>query len=415
MRAEYGLNMGYQQAWRSRAKARESIAGKPIDSYSLLPSLIPFIVVAGTFLSSCSKGMLLSAVTQDGCGKYFPLAYSIVDSENNQSWEWFFHRMRDCFGTREELCIVSDIHDSISRPIKIAYPEAFHGICIYHLLNNVRGKFRKDSENIRIHFISAAKAYTEEKFRFHMTQLDNIDAGIRKYLTDVGFDKWARTESNHNRYCTMTSNIVESMNPVNKAARSLPVCALLAFLRATIQDWHHKYRTLAKSTTSILTRKADENLKKNYIASLPLKVVPLNDFDHDVHDMAIIYTVNIEKKTCTCRRFQLDGIPCIHVVAVFRFLKCDPIQYCSTYFLNETMTKTYSQTIYSIGIPSSWTVPEFVKEINILPLKEKPKAGRPKKTRYKSYREKLSTNTCSKCKKNGHNKKTCIAGAIIFH
>ncbi|XP_050229212.1 uncharacterized protein LOC126678351 [Mercurialis annua] len=233
--------------------------------------------------------------------------------------------MRDCFGTREELCIVSDRHDSISRAIKIVYPEAFHGICIYHLLNNVRGKFRKDSENIRIYFISAAKAYIVEKFKFHMTQLDNIDAGIRKYLTEVGFDKWARTEANHNRYCTMTSNIVESMNAVNTAARSLPVYALLEFLRATIQEWHHKYRTLAKSTTSILITKADKNLKKKYIASLPLKVVPLNDFDHDVHDMAIIYTVNIEKKIRMCRRFQLDGISCIHAVAVFRFLNCDPL------------------------------------------------------------------------------------------
>ncbi|XP_050214125.2 uncharacterized protein LOC126665383 [Mercurialis annua] len=137
MRDDHGIKMSYSKAYRSKVVAQEMVRGKPYDSFSLIPSYldmlvvanpgsfvklevkddnnflyvfmalnayikgwefcIPVIVVDGTFLTSAYGGMLLIACAQDGNGKIFPLAFSVVDSENDDSWEWFMRRIRDAF------------------------------------------------------------------------------------------------------------------------------------------------------------------------------------------------------------------------------------------------------------------------------------------------------------------------------
>ena len=50
----------------------------------------PIISVDETFLKCKFGGILLIASSQDGNNQIFPLAFAIVDSENDVSWTWFF-------------------------------------------------------------------------------------------------------------------------------------------------------------------------------------------------------------------------------------------------------------------------------------------------------------------------------------
>ena len=65
----------------------------------------PVISVDGTFLKNKYLGTLLLAAALDGDNHIFPLAIAIVDSENDNSWEWFFMRLKDAIGEREDLVI----------------------------------------------------------------------------------------------------------------------------------------------------------------------------------------------------------------------------------------------------------------------------------------------------------------------
>ncbi|KAK6152938.1 hypothetical protein DH2020_012577 [Rehmannia glutinosa] len=158
MKDEHGISLDYKKAWRSKGKSLEIIRGRPDESYQKLPAYLymleetnpgsiteivrkeddtflflfmainasikgwrhyrPVIVVDGTFLKASYGGTLLSACTQDGNGSIFPLAFSVVDSENDGSWVWFFTKIRQTFGLREGMCIVSDRHVSIETAIK---------------------------------------------------------------------------------------------------------------------------------------------------------------------------------------------------------------------------------------------------------------------------------------------------------
>ena len=110
-------------------------------------------MVDGTFLKGTYDGTLLSVTTQDTASKIFPLAFSIVDSENDASWEWFFTKIKKTFGYRQEMTIVSDRHESIEKVIRKIYPEVAHSFCMYHLLNNLKIATKKIQNASLIHFI----------------------------------------------------------------------------------------------------------------------------------------------------------------------------------------------------------------------------------------------------------------------
>ncbi|XP_070015034.1 uncharacterized protein [Nicotiana sylvestris] len=123
----YGMDLSYMQAWRSKEKAIQLLRRSPSESYKKMPTYLymleyaylgsvtrlhiegdgsflyafitiyasirgwvycrPTVVVDGSFLKSTYRGTILTASTQDAEGQILPVAYAIVDSENDASWE----------------------------------------------------------------------------------------------------------------------------------------------------------------------------------------------------------------------------------------------------------------------------------------------------------------------------------------
>ena len=49
----------------------------------------PVICIDGSFMKTFLGGCLLAAIGMDGNNQMFPIAWAIVEGENNDSWEWF--------------------------------------------------------------------------------------------------------------------------------------------------------------------------------------------------------------------------------------------------------------------------------------------------------------------------------------
>ncbi|XP_060182165.1 uncharacterized protein LOC132611814 [Lycium barbarum] len=166
MRSRYGLHIGYHKAWCSLQHTYNVIRGSPENNYTLLPQYLhmmklrnpgtvanikwtadnkfkyaffaygasiegwkhcrPVMMVDATFLKSKYQGVLMIAVAKDGNNSIFPLAFGIADSENNESYRWFFRHVKKVFDTRKDLSILSDRHASIATAIKELYPDTQH-------------------------------------------------------------------------------------------------------------------------------------------------------------------------------------------------------------------------------------------------------------------------------------------------
>ena len=174
----------------------------------------PNISVDGTFLKSKYGGTLLAASTIDGNNQIFPLAFSIVDSENDASWRWFFENIKNSLGDREDLVVISDRHLSIPKSVHNVFPNAEYCVCLQHLLKSLKLIY-KDPIIDKL-FFRCGKAYTLVDFETNMRWMESMYPSIRDYLSKVSFEKWARAYCTRKRYQMMTTNISESLNAVLK-------------------------------------------------------------------------------------------------------------------------------------------------------------------------------------------------------
>ncbi|XP_059289862.1 uncharacterized protein LOC132043375 [Lycium ferocissimum] len=126
---DLGMDVTYMVAWQAKEKAMKDLMGEPSDSYKK----VPIVVVDGSHLKTTYNGTFVSASTLDGAGNILPLAYGVIDSENDRSWMWFFERFREAYGVRDNMCIVSDRHESINKAVSRIYPNVPHYACIWHL------------------------------------------------------------------------------------------------------------------------------------------------------------------------------------------------------------------------------------------------------------------------------------------
>lgn len=68
------------------------------------------------------------------------------------------------------------------------------------------------------------------------------------------------------------------------------------------------------------------------------------EFDHN----GKTFVVDFEKKSCTCRKWDLTGIPCPHVMCCIAKEQRELTQYVDDCYTKETYLKAYSEVIHAM-------------------------------------------------------------------
>ncbi|XVF74176.1 hypothetical protein PTKIN_Ptkin13bG0039100 [Pterospermum kingtungense] len=97
------------------------------------------------------------------------------------------------------------------------------------------------------------------------------------------------------------------------------------------------------------------------------------------------FVVDLQARSCSCRRWDLTCIPCIHVVAAMFITKERPESYVDDCYNKETQLKIYSHFISPINGASQWKHVEN-QELILPPVIRRP-LGRPRKNRKKEADE----------------------------
>ncbi|KAE8803040.1 hypothetical protein D1007_21251 [Hordeum vulgare] len=187
----------------------------------------PVISIDGTFLTGQFKGTLLVAIASDANNRLMPLAFSLVDAENNVNWEWFLHILRTKVLPFESKELADDLQDCC---------QAF-----------------SDKRFARLYNALLAKKLDASGLEFL-----NRHIQLRP--------KWARAyDEDDRRYGQMTSNMAECFNRVLKGVRALPVMAIVQYTFDKLRAYFLKY---SQETDDQI---AGEN-KKKYMYQFPPKV-----------------------------------------------------------------------------------------------------------------------------------------------
>ncbi|XP_018453871.2 uncharacterized protein LOC108825020 [Raphanus sativus] len=346
------------------------------------------LVVDGTFLKSKYKGVLLVATALDGNSNLYPIAFAVVDSENDRSWDWFMRKLKVVVADERSLAFVSDRNGSLCKAIENVYPLSQHGICIHHLLNNVVSHFR--GRGLVGLIAKASKAYRGVDFQKRFQAVCNISPAIGKYLTDADVRKWARCQFPGFRYDLRTTNPAESINSALRSPREYPVIPLLDSIREMLTRWFFERRTVSRKHTKPLTVAMEKKIDRRINKGRTFLVQPVNEHRFLVRGDTIDCLVDLDRRTCSCGKYDLIKLPCRHAIKAGLTVGRTPSSLTDDMYTTTTWRTAYQETINPIGVPEdSWVVPDDVQNAAVLPPESRRGAGRRRKRRYETVEEKI--------------------------
>ena len=137
-------------------------------------------------------------------------------------------------------------------------------------------------------------------------------------------------------------------------------------------------------------------------------VQPVDRYVFEVRGGDMVEIVNIREKTCTCRKFDLEQLPCAHVLAVCSQARIKRSRLWSDKYTTDALHYAYGETINPVGDQSDWVMPEDLSGLKVLPPNERVSAGRPRTNRRPSQGEQQVQVICDRCGQRGHNRRSCM-------
>nr|XP_025611889.1 uncharacterized protein LOC112705268 [Arachis hypogaea] len=285
----------------------------------------PLVQVDGTHLYEKYKGALLVAVAQDGNQNIVPIAFAIVEGETADAWEFFLSNLRRYVVTIDGVGIISDRHNSIDAAIARSNgawspPRAWHMYCIRHIGSNFLRRFKAPYLHKLV--VNTGYSKTEQEYNKNYQRLRERGEAYAQWCDEIGVQRWVLAFDGGHRWGHMTTNLVECINSVLKGARNLPVTAIVRstfyrlnelFTRKSAEA-HERVRN-GFTYSEFATKRVEESFQR-------AGSIVVNRFDRrnemfEVREMqdGSIHTVNLAQRHCDCGHFQVERLPCHHVLA----------------------------------------------------------------------------------------------------
>lgn len=456
----HGITLSYKQAWRGKERFMASLRGSFEEDYRLLPQYCnqvrrtnpgsmasvcvnptdnsfqrlfisyqasiygflnacrPLIGLDRTVLKNKYLGTLLFATSFDGDGALFPLAFGVVDEENDETWMWFLSELHKLLDTNTEnmprLTILSDRQKSIVDAVELNFPTAFHGFCMLRLSES----FQKEFNNSLISNLlwEAANALTDVEFDTKILEIGEISQDAAYWVQRVPPHLWANAHFKGTRFGNLTANIVESLNAWILEASGLPIVQMMECIRRQLMTWFNERREASMQWTSILVPSAEGQVSEALECARTYQVLRANEAEFEVISHEGNNVVDIRNRCCSCRGWEVYGLPCSHAVAALLSCRQNVHRFSESCFTVATYRKAYSQTIHPIPDRTLWheisggpQSEDSIEDMVVNPPKSLRPPAQPRKRRTQTGDRSQTKRVvhCSRCYQTGHFRTTC--------
>ncbi|KAL4342055.1 hypothetical protein GQ457_08G017750 [Hibiscus cannabinus] len=253
----------------------------------------PIMGLDGSFLKGVFKGVLLGAVGRDGNDQMYPIAWAVAEGESTDSLSWFLSLVSTDLGMEDGFgyTIISGQH----------------------------------------------KSTTEREWEDNKQVLSKLDEKVAAELFGKQEKKWTKAfQGLHAISDIVDNNMCEVFNSSIIEARYKSIITMLEEIRVKIMTrivekrhfistWKYNYGPLIKKKFDVI--------KKDSVA---WRMVWNGKGGCEVKKGRKYYLVNLNEKTCSCRRWQLCGIPCQHACCAIWYTGGDPYDYLHSCYLKDT-------------------------------------------------------------------------------
>ncbi|GJX20204.1 hypothetical protein Tco_0222881 [Tanacetum coccineum] len=307
----------------------------------------------GAFMKGPFPGQVLVAIGLDSNNGIYPLAYALVEAKTKSSWCWFLQ------------CLGDDID----------------------LHPNSNFTFISDRQK------RAASATNVRDFEKCMLELKTMNPKEHEWLNKIPAEHWARSHfSGRAKSDLLLNNICEVFNGKIVGGKDKPVITLLEYIGEYCMKRIVNVQGVIDKCTGPLTPTASrimESIKKEaHLMKVKWNGANKYQVSGSLGDQCVVDVVSM---TCSCRKWELTGIPYKHAVAACWNMDVNdratpPLEtWVNPCYWLSTWKETYSHKIQPICRTKYWE--KSTCPTTLLPPKHHVQVGRPKKKRKRSKHE----------------------------
>ncbi|KAJ3680031.1 hypothetical protein LUZ60_016309 [Juncus effusus] len=455
IRDQHGVAVSYMQAWRGKERSMAKVHGTLEDGFKCLPLYCENVkkanpgsiaVVNGVgnencfhrlfisyrasiygFLNACRPlleidkaqlkgkylGSLLCASGVDADHAMYPLAFAVVDVESDENWMWFLSELRKLLGVNTDkmpiLTILSERSKGIVEAVGTHFPTAYHGFCLRYVSESFRDEF-KNPKLVNL-FWNAVYALTPNEFDSKVAEMMEVQ-DVMPWFHQFPPGLWAVAYFEGVRYGHFSLGITETLYNLALECHELPIVQMMEHIRHQLTSWFIDRRNLSMSWDSALVPSAEKLISEAITDSRCYQVLRANKVEFEIVSSERTNIVDIQTRYCSCRRWQIYGIPCAHSAAALISCGEDVRLYAHECFTVRKYREAYLQGIFPVLDRSLWTETESEgngKNNVLRPPKVKRPPGRPKMkvVKIESLKRPKRIVQCGRCHLLGHSQKKC--------
>ncbi|XP_075080659.1 uncharacterized protein LOC142166133 [Nicotiana tabacum] len=242
--------------------------------------LRPFIGLDGTFLKGKAKGQLLVVVAHDSMNHFYPIVWAVVDKETKVTWTWFLTLLNN------------------SLDLKLGEG--------YTFMSDMQKCRRWGAGDLKKKYLWwCAWSSCEEDFKDHLKNLGEIDEEVAEDLLRYPPQSWCRA---------YFDTILD--------ARHKPIIRMLEDIRVKVTNMLREHEGEVMTWTENVSPPTMQ-LYYQFLNSAQKCTVDSNGKDgYEVNEGTTEkHRVKINMKKCTCRTWDLTGIPCPRAIRALLYKK----------------------------------------------------------------------------------------------
>ena len=287
------------------------------------------------------------------------------------------------------------------------FPNSPQRFCLRHIYANFQAAGFRGAE-LKKHMFNASYSYTKGGFDTAMAALKNDCEEAYEWLVKIPPETWARHLFDTNCKTDLTvNNLSEVFNKMILDVRNKPIRTMLEGIRNKLMVKYSGTRAKAQRTrweiTPTYTQAVAESKKWSRDCTARNCDVGL----WQVTSASRVLAVNLVERTCTCRKWDVTGIPCNHAVAAIIKVEQQIEDYVHDFFKKPLYQETFKHVIYPVPGPEDWTRTDAT-DIDPPVFRDKP--GRKQTKRRRGQFEppaprdtsRMASITCSNCGLVGH-------------
>ncbi|XP_071735532.1 uncharacterized protein [Rutidosis leptorrhynchoides] len=316
-------------------------------------------------------GNLLTAIGRYGNNHIYPIAWAVVSVENKDNWTWFFKLLAGDLeingGVR--ITLMSDQHKGLIEAVKDVMPYAEHRQCARHIYENFRKKY--SCVEFRNLFWAASKASYPVLFDTIMDRNGAANQNAATYLIERNPKSWSSAFFETNRGCEAVENgFSECFNSVILTCRHKSIITMLESIRVIVMERMNVMRRLGQEWVGDIAPNIMRRLEINKDHHSFWTTHFSGGYEFEVRHKSEAFKVDGKMRTCSCRMWQLSGLPCPHACSAIFAMGKSPEDYIPAWFRKDMYIGTYSTYLKPVGGISCWVPNNLNKPLPPQPKKD---------------------------------------------